>query len=300
MSRPTAFLGQSRRPRTLRRFERWWAGLLNQARGPFAQSRVASTPVEAGETSPVAEECQPECAGASGATPGHRPQQEPPPARATSRTSTGMRCPLPPTYPAGGRNQTERLPVGREYPGDYRVDPDLRGDPGHRGQRPAGWRGRQIPTRRRSRAGHADGSGRAGRHQDRAPRSTSSEPRTARSPWSATASTRRPRSPEPTSESPSAPAPTRPSRPPTSCSCVTRLTSPPPSRSAAAHCERCHQDLGWAVGYNSLAIPIAAGVFEPLGFVLRPEVGVVSTSASGAIVAVNAIALKRLQLPDQR
>jgi P-type Cu2+ transporter len=60
---------------------------------------------------------------------------------------------------------------------------------------------------------------------------------------------------------------------------------------------KMHQNLAWAVGYNSLAIPIAAGVFEPLGFVLRPEVGAISMSASSVIVAVNAIALKRLRLP---
>ena len=39
---------------------------------------------------------------------------------------------------------------------------------------------------------------------------------------------------------------------------------------------KMHQNLAWAVGYNSLALPIAAGVFEPLGFVLRPEVGAIS------------------------
>jgi len=61
-----------------------------------------------------------------------------------------------------------------------------------------------------------------------------------------------------------------------------------------------HQNLGWAVGYNSLAIPIAAGVFEPLGFILRPEIGAISMSASSVIVAVNAIALKRLRLPDRQ
>jgi Cu2+-exporting ATPase len=63
---------------------------------------------------------------------------------------------------------------------------------------------------------------------------------------------------------------------------------------------KMHQNLGWAVGYNSLAIPIAAGMFEPLGFILRPEVGAISMSASSVIVAVNAIALKRLQLPDRQ
>jgi Cu2+-exporting ATPase len=56
------------------------------------------------------------------------------------------------------------------------------------------------------------------------------------------------------------------------------------------------QNLGWAVGYNSIALPIAAGVFEPAGFVLRPEVGAISMSGSSVIVALNAVALKRLKL----
>jgi Cu2+-exporting ATPase len=60
---------------------------------------------------------------------------------------------------------------------------------------------------------------------------------------------------------------------------------------------KMHQNLAWAVGYNSLALPIAAGVFEPLGFVLRPEVGAISMAGSSIIVALNAIALKRLRLP---
>ena len=62
---------------------------------------------------------------------------------------------------------------------------------------------------------------------------------------------------------------------------------------------KMRQNLGWAVGYNSLALPIAAGVFEPMGFVLRPEVGAISMSGSSIIVAVNAVALKRLKLPGQ-
>jgi len=60
------------------------------------------------------------------------------------------------------------------------------------------------------------------------------------------------------------------------------------------------QNLGWAVGYNSLAIPIAAGVFEPLGFTLSPEVGAISMSGSSLIVALNAVALRRLRLRDER
>ena len=62
---------------------------------------------------------------------------------------------------------------------------------------------------------------------------------------------------------------------------------------------KMHQNLAWAVGYNSLALPVAAGVFEPLGFVLRPEVGAISMAGSSIIVAVNAVALKRLRLPER-
>src|SRR6059036_3935334 len=60
---------------------------------------------------------------------------------------------------------------------------------------------------------------------------------------------------------------------------------------------KMRQNLAWAVGYNSLALPVAAGVFEPLGFVLRPEIGAISMSGSSVIVALNAVALKRLRLP---
>jgi P-type Cu2+ transporter len=62
---------------------------------------------------------------------------------------------------------------------------------------------------------------------------------------------------------------------------------------------KMHQNLAWAVGYNSLALPVAAGVFAPLGFVLRPEVGAISMAGSSIIVALNAVALKRLRLPDR-
>jgi P-type Cu2+ transporter len=63
---------------------------------------------------------------------------------------------------------------------------------------------------------------------------------------------------------------------------------------------KMRQNLAWAVGYNSLALPVAAGVFEPLGFVLRPEVGAISMAGSSIIVALNAVALKRLPLPQRQ
>lgn len=61
---------------------------------------------------------------------------------------------------------------------------------------------------------------------------------------------------------------------------------------------KMRQNLGWAVGYNVIALPIAAGVFEPwFGLVLRPEIAALSMSGSSLIVAVNALMLKRLSLP---
>ena len=58
------------------------------------------------------------------------------------------------------------------------------------------------------------------------------------------------------------------------------------------------QNLGWAIGYNAVALPIAAGVFYPsLGIMLTPEIAAITMSGSSVIVAVNALMLKRLRLP---
>jgi P-type Cu2+ transporter len=62
---------------------------------------------------------------------------------------------------------------------------------------------------------------------------------------------------------------------------------------------KMRQNLGWAIGYNSLALPIAAGVFEPVGFTLRPEIGAILMSGSSILVALNAIDLRRLHLPSR-
>ncbi|MFF3225855.1 heavy metal translocating P-type ATPase [Nocardia suismassiliense] len=63
---------------------------------------------------------------------------------------------------------------------------------------------------------------------------------------------------------------------------------------------KMHQNLAWAVGYNTIALPIAAGVFVPaFGFTLRPEIAAMSMSGSSIIVALNALSLKRLRLPGQ-
>jgi P-type Cu2+ transporter len=57
---------------------------------------------------------------------------------------------------------------------------------------------------------------------------------------------------------------------------------------------KMHQNLAWAVGYNVIAFPLAAGVLYP--FVLSPEIAALSMSGSSVIVAVNALLLKGLQL----
>ncbi|MGM7671829.1 heavy metal translocating P-type ATPase [Microbacterium sp. A93] len=56
------------------------------------------------------------------------------------------------------------------------------------------------------------------------------------------------------------------------------------------------QNLWWAAGYNLLAVPLAAGVLAPVGFVLPMSVGAVLMSLSTIVVAVNAQLLRRLDL----
>jgi Cu2+-exporting ATPase len=53
------------------------------------------------------------------------------------------------------------------------------------------------------------------------------------------------------------------------------------------------QNLTWAAGYNVIALPLAAGVLAPFGFVLSPAVGALLMSLSTVIVAVNAQLLRR-------
>ena len=63
---------------------------------------------------------------------------------------------------------------------------------------------------------------------------------------------------------------------------------------------KMRQNLAWAVGYNSIALPIAAGVFVPaFGLMLRPEIAALTMSGSSFLVAMNALLLKRLRLPEQ-
>ncbi|MEU8614029.1 HAD-IC family P-type ATPase, partial [Actinoplanes sp. NPDC048791] len=60
------------------------------------------------------------------------------------------------------------------------------------------------------------------------------------------------------------------------------------------------QNLGWAAGYNVIAIPLAAGVLAWAGFTLSPAVGAVLMSASTIVVALNAQLLRRVRLTADR
>jgi len=59
------------------------------------------------------------------------------------------------------------------------------------------------------------------------------------------------------------------------------------------------QNLVWATGYNALAIPVAAGLLAPIGFILPMRVGAAAMSLSTIIVAANAQLLRVLRLRAQ-
>jgi P-type Cu2+ transporter len=59
---------------------------------------------------------------------------------------------------------------------------------------------------------------------------------------------------------------------------------------------KMRQNLGWAVGYNVIALPLAAGALAWTGFVLPVYVGALLMSLSTIIVAINAQTLRGLKL----
>lgn len=56
------------------------------------------------------------------------------------------------------------------------------------------------------------------------------------------------------------------------------------------------QNLIWATGYNVIALPLAAGILAPIGFILSPAVGAALMSLSTIVVAINAQFLRRTDL----
>ncbi len=67
-------------------------------------------------------------------------------------------------------------------------------------------------------------------------------------------------------------------------------------RLSKASYQKMLQNLAWAAGYNLFAIPLAAGVLAPVGFVLPPAIGALLMSLSTIIVAANAQLLRRIDL----
>jgi Cu2+-exporting ATPase len=59
--------------------------------------------------------------------------------------------------------------------------------------------------------------------------------------------------------------------------------------------KKMRQNLIWATGYNVIALPLAAGVLAPIGFVLPPAVGALIMSISTVVVAINAQLLRRVR-----
>jgi Cu2+-exporting ATPase len=60
------------------------------------------------------------------------------------------------------------------------------------------------------------------------------------------------------------------------------------------------QNLGWATGYNLVAVPVAAGALAWAGITLAPAVGAVLMSLSTIVVALNAQLLRGLDLRPRR
>jgi P-type Cu2+ transporter len=67
-------------------------------------------------------------------------------------------------------------------------------------------------------------------------------------------------------------------------------------RLSVASYRKMLQNLGWALGYNVVAIPLAAGVFAWAGISLAPAVGAIAMSVSTIVVAANALLLRNLDL----
>ena len=63
--------------------------------------------------------------------------------------------------------------------------------------------------------------------------------------------------------------------------------------------QKMKQNLWWAAGYNLLAVPLAAGILAPIGFVLPMSVGAILMSLSTVVVALNAQLLRRIDLAPE-
>ncbi len=78
-----------------------------------------------------------------------------------------------------------------------------------------------------------------------------------------------------------------------------RLSDVPAAiRLSRATLRNIHQNLFWAFFYNAVGIPLAAGVFIPLGLTLNPMFGAAAMSLSSFCVVTNALRLNLCRLHD--
>ena len=80
-----------------------------------------------------------------------------------------------------------------------------------------------------------------------------------------------------------------------------RLSDVPAAiRLSRATLRNIHENLFWAFFYNTIGIPIAVGVFIPLGLTLNPMLGAAAMSLSSFCVVSNALRLNLFKLRDAR
>ncbi len=80
-----------------------------------------------------------------------------------------------------------------------------------------------------------------------------------------------------------------------------RLSDVPAAiRLSRATLRNIHENLFWAFFYNTIGIPLAAGVFIPLGLTLNPMFGAAAMSLSSFCVVSNALRLNLFKLRDPR
>ena len=80
-----------------------------------------------------------------------------------------------------------------------------------------------------------------------------------------------------------------------------RLSDVPAAvRLSRATLRNIHENLFWAIFYNAVCIPLAAGAFVHLGLTLNPMVGAAAMSLSSFCVVTNALRLNWFDLRDAR
>lgn len=80
-----------------------------------------------------------------------------------------------------------------------------------------------------------------------------------------------------------------------------RLSDVPAAiRLSRATLRTIHQNLFWAVIYNAICIPVAAGVFVWAGLTLNPMLGAAAMSLSSFCVVTNALGLNLCDIRSER